>query len=159
MIYHDDEVHWEDTMKKLNRFQVANRLGVTTRTLRRWDNKGKLIPFRDASNHPFYTSEQVSRFLKKEYKVKYKVIWVSTALDKDKLKELMKRYHNNYLLLQSPKDVSINKNEQLSEIITYALVSQLTELVVCKKNLLDRQAFEVLKLFLERFNTQVMSVD
>ena len=61
-------------MSKIDRFEVADRLGVTTRTLRRWNNQGRLVPFRDATNHPYYTTDQIENFLMKGHKIKHRII-------------------------------------------------------------------------------------
>src|SRR3990167_9553458 len=42
--------------------QVANLLGVSTKTLRRWDQRGRLVPTRTAGNQRRYTQEQIQRF-------------------------------------------------------------------------------------------------
>lgn len=45
--------------------QVADMLGISKETLRRWDNNGKLTPVRNsANNHSFYTKEQLKQFEK-----------------------------------------------------------------------------------------------
>ncbi|WP_411727101.1 DNA (cytosine-5-)-methyltransferase [Methyloglobulus sp.] len=43
--------------------QVADMLGISKETLRRWDNNGKLTPVRNpANNYSFYTKEQLKQF-------------------------------------------------------------------------------------------------
>jgi DNA (cytosine-5)-methyltransferase 1 len=43
--------------------QVADMLGISKETLRRWDDSGKLIPVRNPANtHSFYTKEQLRQF-------------------------------------------------------------------------------------------------
>lgn len=45
--------------------QVADMLGISKETLKRWDNNGKLSPARNPSNnHSFYTKEQLKQFEK-----------------------------------------------------------------------------------------------
>ncbi|MCT7731004.1 MerR family transcriptional regulator [Lactobacillus crispatus] len=146
-------------MNKLNRFEVAARLGITTRTLRRLNNVGKLVPKRDASNRPFYTKNQIDEFLKNTYKPKYKIIWISSTLDETKVKKIKKKFSNNYLLLRSPNNMVIGKDKQFEKIITLAFSSQLAKLVVCEENLINKQGLEILKVFLKKLNTNVISID
>src|SRR3989344_5524499 len=42
--------------------EVANLLGVSTKTLRRWDQRGRLVPTRTAGNQRRYTQEQINSF-------------------------------------------------------------------------------------------------
>lgn len=43
--------------------QVADMLGISKETLRRWDNNGKLTPVRNSTNnHSFYSKEQLKQF-------------------------------------------------------------------------------------------------
>lgn len=145
-------------MSKIDRFEVADRLGVTTRTLRRWNNQGRLVPFRDATNHPYYTTNQIENFLMKGHKIKHRIIWTSKHLNKTKLGTLLSKYSKEYLLLQS-SNTSLGEDIQLSRIITYALDYQLGELIICKDQLINQQAFEILRIFLKRFNVKVTSID
>src|SRR3972149_1935364 len=49
-----------------NRFyaiqEVANILGVSTKTLRRWDQRGRFVPTRTVGNQRRYTQEQIQEF-------------------------------------------------------------------------------------------------
>ncbi|OGH17693.1 MAG: hypothetical protein A3C22_03135 [Candidatus Levybacteria bacterium RIFCSPHIGHO2_02_FULL_37_10] len=51
--------------------EVANILGVSTKTLRRWDQRGRFVPTRTAGNQRRYTQEQLSEF--KSQKSKFKI--------------------------------------------------------------------------------------
>ncbi len=42
--------------------QVADMLGISKETLRRWDNNGKLSPIRNSNNTGFYTKDQLKQF-------------------------------------------------------------------------------------------------
>ena len=50
-------------MKKYKIFQFAELLNVSTRTLRRWDNDGKLIAYRTPTGDRFYTEEQYKIYM------------------------------------------------------------------------------------------------
>ncbi len=44
---------------------VADRLGITTRTLQTWDRKGILKAKRSPTNRRFYTEDQINQYLSK----------------------------------------------------------------------------------------------
>lgn len=50
-------------MKVLKPKEMAERLGVTTRTLRNWDNEGVLKAKRTPTNRRYYTEEQYQRYI------------------------------------------------------------------------------------------------
>ena len=45
--------------------QFAEMLGVSVKTLQRWDNDGRLIANRTPTNRRFYTHEQYVEYMKK----------------------------------------------------------------------------------------------
>ncbi len=94
----------------------------------------------------------------KGHKIKHRIIWTSKHLNKTKLETLLSKYSKEYLLLQS-SNTSLGEDIQLSRIITYALDYQLGELIICKDQLINQQAFEILRIFLKRFNVKVTSID
>jgi len=42
--------------------EAAKLLGVSVKTLQRWDNDGTLVAFRNPKNQRYYTDEQLSKF-------------------------------------------------------------------------------------------------
>jgi predicted site-specific integrase-resolvase len=49
--------------RRLSVTEAAKRLGVTSKTLQRWDREGKLVPdSRSATNRRLYSEAQISRF-------------------------------------------------------------------------------------------------
>ena len=46
--------------------QFADMLGVSVKTLKRWDNDGKLIANRTPTNRRFYTHEQYVEYMKNQ---------------------------------------------------------------------------------------------
>ena len=54
-------------MYKIKEF--AEKLNVTTQTLRNWDKKGILIPIKLASGHRRYTEEQFLKITNNEKKI------------------------------------------------------------------------------------------
>ncbi len=69
--------------------EFAERLGVSVKTLQRWDNSGKLKAKRTMSNHRYYTEEDlaVARGLKPQSTKRKIVVYcrVSSAKQKTEL--------------------------------------------------------------------------
>ena len=42
--------------------EMAELLGVTVRTLQRWDKSGKLIAYRTPTNRRYYTQDQLEEY-------------------------------------------------------------------------------------------------
>lgn len=88
-------------MKKYKISQFAELLNVSTRTLRRWDNDGKLIAYRTPTGDRFYTEEQYKIYMgiPMENKVCKNIIYarVSNVGQKDDLNnqiEFLKQFIN-----------------------------------------------------------------
>lgn len=47
--------------------EMAERLGVTVRTLQKWDNKGILKAYRTPTNRRYYTEEQYLQYIGQSY--------------------------------------------------------------------------------------------
>jgi len=43
-------------------YEFSEMLGVSVKTLQRWDNEEKLIAFRNPSNRRYYTDEHLDKF-------------------------------------------------------------------------------------------------
>src|SRR3712207_9255297 len=80
----------------------AEMIGVSVKTLQRWDNEGKLKAYRNPSNRRYYTHNQYVEYMGKIVQDKDKrktIIYarVSSNSQKDDLKnqvEFLKRYAN-----------------------------------------------------------------
>ncbi|KKQ38151.1 MAG: hypothetical protein US55_C0013G0001, partial [Candidatus Levybacteria bacterium GW2011_GWC2_37_7] len=77
--------------------EVANILGVSTKTLRRWDQRGSFVPTRTAGNQRRYTQEQINEF-KTSSSAKAKA-------DKAKLKAAgLEAIHEPFFKPETPKE-------------------------------------------------------
>ena len=69
--------------------EMARRLGVSVRTLQRWDNEGKLVAYRNPHNMRYYTEEQFNEYMRCSVQKQRKQMGyarVSNAGQKDDLK-------------------------------------------------------------------------
>ncbi len=74
--------------KKYRPDEFADKIGVSTKTLRRWDASGKLIAKRTASNHRYYDETYIRQLynIKEEEKKTIVYCRVSSAGQKNDLK-------------------------------------------------------------------------
>lgn len=49
-------------MTKYNTYEFAQLIGVSDRTLRRWDNQGKFCAYRTPTGRPYYTNKHYKQF-------------------------------------------------------------------------------------------------
>src|SRR3989339_2124263 len=54
------------TLSNLRIQDAANYIGVSSKTLRRWDKKGKLVPLRSKGDQRYYSKKQLDLFLNKD---------------------------------------------------------------------------------------------
>ncbi len=87
-------------MTMLKPKEMAERLGVTVRTLQIWDSKGVLKAYRTPTNRRYYTEEQYLNYIGKSESNKRKVVAyarVSTNSQRDDLKnqiDFIRQYVN-----------------------------------------------------------------
>lgn len=51
--------------KQLSIGEAAKYLGISRDTLRRWEKKGKIIPYRSPSNRRYYSQDQLDSLIEK----------------------------------------------------------------------------------------------
>lgn len=51
--------------RQLSIGEAAKHLGVSRDTLRRWEKKGKISPYRSPSNRRYYSQDQLDRLIEK----------------------------------------------------------------------------------------------
>ncbi len=88
-----------DIMTMIKPKEMAERLGITVRTLQEWDRKGILISHRTPTNRRYYTEDQYQDYLGNSSTAKKVVAYarVSTSNQKDDLKnqiEFIQTYAN-----------------------------------------------------------------
>lgn len=60
---------------RLNQKQMALRLNITTRTLRRYIESGKVVPEGYEKNHPYYSEKQITEYILK-YGKNLEIVWM-----------------------------------------------------------------------------------
>ncbi len=148
----------------------ANRIGVSVKTLQRWDVSGKLIAHRTPTNRRFYTEDQYKKVMNigKDDDTRKNVIYarVSSAGQKDDLKnqvEFLKTYCNangviiNDVITDIGSGLNYNRkkwNTLLDEVIS----GKIDKIYIAFPDRFIRFGFDWFKQFCEKFDTKIIVV-
>jgi putative resolvase len=151
-------------MEKLYTLKEAKKLlGVTTRTIQRWDKQGKIKVVRTIGSRRIPESE-IKRILGlKEERVVVGYARVSSTTKKDDLerqKQLLHSYAKGkgYGEIQILSDVGSGLNEKrkgflrLLEMVTERKVSRV---IIVYKDRLTKFGFEILRMMFQAFGTEI----
>jgi putative resolvase len=151
-------------MEKLYTLKEAKKLlGVTTRTIQRWDKQGKIKVVRTIGSRRIPESE-IKRILGlKEERVVVGYARVSSTTKKDDLKRQKQLLHSyakgkGYGKIQILSDVGSGLNEKrkgflrLLEMVTERKVSRV---IIVYKDRLTKFGFEILRMMFQAFGTEI----
>lgn len=148
--------------------EFAERLGVSVKTLQRWDNSGKLKAKRTISNHRYYTEEDlaVARGLKPQCTKRQVVVYcrVSSAKQKNELqnqKEAMAQFCLAKGLCVDQWICEIGggmnfKRREFLRIVIDAIDGKTESIVVAHKDRLCRFAFDLVETLVNRSGCQII---
>jgi putative resolvase len=152
-------------MEKLYTLKEAKKLlGVTTRTIQRWDKQGKIRVVRTVGGRRRIPESEIKRILGlKEERVVVGYARVSSTTKKDDLerqKQLICSYAKDkgYDKVQILSDVGSGLNEKrkgflrLLEMVTEGKVSKV---IVAYKDRLTRFSFETMRKLFQAFGTEI----
>lgn len=155
--------------------QVCTALNVSIKTLRLWDESGKLSAIRTVGNHRRYKqsdiykligidkpSEEVeesvalySRVSSGEQKTKGDLDRQNTRLTEYAAK---KKYKVNYIFTEVGSGMNDSRAE-LHQLMKLAIERRITKVVIEHKDRLIRFNFNILKMFFESHNVEVEYVE
>lgn len=152
--------------------EFADMVGVTVKTLQRWDREGTLKAFRTPTDRRYYTYYQYLQFMglaEKEDDAREVVIYarVSTHNQKDDLRnqvEFLRTFCNarGMIVDQCIEDYGsgLNYNRQKwNELLEAVMDHQVKMIVVTHKDRFVRFGFEWFEKFCQKFNTQILVVN
>jgi predicted site-specific integrase-resolvase len=148
--------------------EFAELLGVSVKTLHRWDKTGKLVAKRTLSNHRYYTEEDVAvaKGLK-PIPSKRKNILYCRVSSKKQLTEL-ENQKNSMLSFLLAKGIATDeiiceiggglnfKRPLFLKLVTSALEGKVDLIIVAHKDRLCRFAFELLETLFARNGCQIL---
>lgn len=151
----------------------AELIGVSVKTLQRWDNSGKLISYRTPTNRRYYTYEQYLLFkneqFNKEEDERKTIIYarVSTKNQKDDLKyqvEFLKTFCNargiivNEIIEDYGSGLNYNR-DKWNELLEEVMNNEIKEIVITNKDRFIRFGYDWFEGFCEKFNTKIIIVN
>lgn len=153
--------------------KFAELLGVTVKTLQRWDNSGKLKAYRTPTNRRYYTYEQYILFkngsLSSEEDSRLSVIYarVSTRNQKDDLKsqvEFLKTFCNarGMIIDEVIEDFGSGLNynrKKWNDLIEKVMNNEIKEIVISNRDRFIRFGFEWFEKLCQKFNTKIIIVN
>ena len=159
-------------MKYYSIGQFAKAIGKTTKTLRNWDETGKLKPIRvEETGYRYYFHEQPNHFLglRSEVQLKKKTIGycgVRSHKQKDDLERQIENiktymYVRGYqfeIITDIGSGINYNK-KRLNRLIDMVTNSEVERIVVLYKDRLIRFGYELIENLCDRFGTTIEIID
>lgn len=149
----------------------AALLGVTVRTLQRWDNDGILHAYRTPTNRRYYTYDQYLQFkgIKADIYTRDVVIYarVSTKNQKDDLQnqvEFLKQFCNarGMVVNQCIEDFGSGLNynrKKWNDLLDQVMENKIQTIVISNKDRFIRFGYDWFEKFCNKFNTEIIAVN
>ena len=149
----------------------AALLGVTVRTLQRWDNDGILHAYRTPTNRRYYTYDQYLQFkgIKTDADTRDVVIYarVSTKNQKDDLQnqvEFLKQFCNarGMVVNQCIEDFGSGLNynrKKWNDLLDQVMENKIQTIVISNKDRFIRFGYDWFEKFCNKFNTEIIVVN
>lgn len=150
--------------------EFADKLGVTTTTLRNWDKSGKLVPKRTVTNQRFYTEDDLKKVLGNTSSLSGKnIIYarVSTSNQQDDLVnqvEFLKTYCNakgvivDEVITDIGSGLEYNR-EQWNELLDKVMKGKINTIYITYTDRFVRFGFDWFKKFCNKFGTKIVVVN
>jgi putative resolvase len=152
-------------MERLCTLKEAKKLlGVTTRTIQRWDKDGKIRVVRTVGGRRRIPESEIKRILGlKEERAVVGYARVSSATQKDDLERQKQRIHsyakdNGYDGIQILSDVGSGLNEKRKgflKLLEMVAEREVSKVIVAYKDRLTRFGFETLRKLFQAFGTEL----
>lgn len=152
-------------MERLYTLKEAKKpLGVTTRTIQRWDKDGKIRVVRTVGGRRRIPESEIKRILGlKEERAVVGCARVSSATQKDDLERQKQRIHsyakdNGYDGIQILSDVGSGLNEKRKgflKLLEMVAEREVSKVIVAYKDRLTRFGFETLRKLFQAFGTEL----
>ena len=147
--------------------EMAKRLGVTVRTLQRWDNEGSLVAYRNPHNMRYYTEEQYNAYVKgSEQKQRKQIAYarVSNAGQKDDLKnqiDFLRNYVNGKGIILNEVITDIGsglnyKRKNWNDLISGVMQGEIATIYVTFKDRFVRFGYDWFEQLCKKFNTDIV---
>jgi predicted site-specific integrase-resolvase len=147
--------------------EMARKLGVSVRTLQRWDNDGKLVAYRNPYNMRYYTDEQYNAYVKDSVKKDRKQIAyarVSNSGQKDDLKnqiDFLRNYANGKGIILDDVIADIGsglnyKRKNWNKLISEVMNGEIEAIYVTFKDRFVRFGYDWFEQLCKNNNTEIV---
>lgn len=156
----------------VNISEASKILGVNPRTLKRWDNEGKLKVYRTLGKHRRYKLSDIEVFLNGNVKlIENKKVFVycrvSTRKQQEsgnleRQKERLTNYskEKGYTILHVYEEVASGLNDTRRELTKmFSRINEANAIVIEYNDRLARFGFNYIKEFLKAFNVEIEAVE
>lgn len=150
--------------------EFAEMIGVSVKTLQRWDRESILKAYRTPKNRRYYTDKQYAEYTgRKELKPGKTVIYarVSSNNQKDDLNnqiEFLKQYANakGIIVDEILEDIGSGLNynrKKWNQLIERCVNSEITSVIIAHKDRFIRFGYEWFERFLQSNGTEIIIVN
>ena len=147
--------------------EMAKRLGVSVRTLQRWDNEGRFVAYRNPHNMRYYTEEQYNAYTKGSVRSQRKQIAyarVSNAGQKDDLKNqiaFLRNYTNGKGIILNDVITDIGsglnyKRKNWNNLIAGVMQGDIATIYITFKDRFVRFGYDWFEQLCKKFNTDIV---
>lgn len=158
-------------MEYINTKEAMKLLNVSSKTLRRWDKKGKIDTIRTPSNIRMYNKECIYKILGRNYKIineikviKKKIIYCRVSSNKQKndlerqIESMTLKYPNYEVIKDIGSGINFKRNG-LQKLIKLSLNGKLDEVIISHRDRLCRFAFELIEWLFSLNGTKLTTID
>ncbi|MBU9790386.1 IS607 family transposase [Lentilactobacillus sp. TOM.63] len=149
--------------------ELAERIGVSVKTLQKWDRQGKLPAKRTVTNRRYYTEADYLKAIGKPTANRQNVIYarVSTAAQQDDLRDQVKflrQYVNakGIIVDQVITDVGSGlnyKRKKWNQLLDEVMQSKVNQIYIAYPDRFTRFGFDWFQQFCAKFGTEIVVVN
>ena len=132
----------------LSTSQAAEAIGVSTKTIRRWDKSNKLQSIRLASGHRRFAIQQINEFATKQSNEFKHIIYCRVSSRKQKhdlqrqIAYMQSKYPEHEIISEIASGIHYDR-QGIRQILEYIKNKQLKSLIVAHKDRLTRFSFDI----------------
>lgn len=150
--------------------EFANKLNITTQTLRNWDKEGKLKPHHVSDGkHRYYSEEQLRQILRVPFKKEKKVIGYCRVNSNKQKNDLERQIENvkTYMIAKGYQFEIIQEigsginynNKGLNQLLDMITNGEVEKVVILYKDRLVRFGFELIENLCNKYGTTIEIID
>ena len=151
--------------KSIRTQEMANLLGVTPQTIRKYVNNNEIPYHRQPSGQLFFTQEDIKQALGEKESIKQEEKWAyyirSSSGNKEILQsqeEKLRKYYNNItpVIIVNDKASGLNENRKgLNKLIDLSIKGEITDIAFTKPDRLTKYGYTYLETLFKSHNVRL----